>query len=181
MRKLYWKEIWERKGILKTNNLRDLDGFEATTINPREVACQIIKILKIKKLDKVLEVGCGAGMIAQYLDCDYVGIDYSRSLVKKHKELLKYSVLAAEANALPFKDKYFDKVFVYSVFHYFPNKDYANEVLKEIKRVCAGKIFIGDLPVKSQRKEHLLFNKNDFYGEISEGFYNKERFNFLIK
>lgn len=176
-----WRKIWERKGILETNDLKKLDGFEATTVNPREIAKKISEILKIQKTDKVLEVGCGAGMIAQYLDCDYIGIDYSKSLVKKHVEILKHSVLVAEADNIPFKDKYFDKAFSYSVFHYFPNKDYGRKVIKEMKRVCKGQIFIGDLPITSHRKEHLLFNKDDFSGEISEGFYTKIRFNILIK
>lgn len=180
MNEMDWKEIWERKGKLETNDLKKLDGFEATTINPEEVASQIIKILDIKKSDKVLEIGCGAGMIAQYLDCDYIGTDYSESLVKKHIELLKRSVLVAEANDIPFKNKYFNKAFSYSVFHYFPDKEYVKEVIKELKRVCKGKIFIGDLPERSHRKEHLLFRKSEFQGVFSEGFYNKDRFNVLI-
>ena len=180
MNEMYWKQIWERKGNLETDDLKELDGFEATTINPEEVVHQIAEILKIKKSDKVLEVGCGAGMIAQYLDCNYVGIDYSKSLVKKHIELLKHFVLVAKADDIPFKDKYFDKVFVYSVFHYFPDKKCVKKVIKELKRVCKEKIFIGDLPKKSQRKEHLLFRKSEFQGVFSEGFYNKDRFNVLI-
>lgn len=181
MNKMYWKRIWERKGELETNDLKDLDGYESTTINPEEAARRIIKILKIKKSDKVLEIGCGAGMIAQYLDCDYVGIDYSVFLVRKHIKILNHSVLFAKANNIPFKDEYFDKIFAYSVFHYFPDQEYAKKVLKEMKRVCKGRIFIGDLLITSHRETHLLFDKNDFYGEISEGFYNKERFNILIK
>ena len=169
-----------KKGNLETKDLKELDGFESTSINPKKVAHQIVKILDIKKSDKVLEVGCGAGMIAQYLDCDYVGIDYSKSLVRKHIDLFKHSVLVAEANDIPFKDKYFDKVFVYSVFHYFPNKEYAEDVLQEMKRICKNKIFIGDLSIISHRKSHLLFNKNDYYGDIFDGFYTNERFNLLI-
>ena len=176
-----WKEIWENKGKIKTNNLKLLDGFEETTINPKKVAKKISELLNIKKTDRVLEVGCGAGMLAQFFNCDYVGVDYSITLLKKHSKILKNSVFCAEANKLNFKDNSFDIVIVYSVFQYFPNKNYAKEVLKELKRVCSRVIFIGDIPIKSHCDQHLIYSKNDFNGEISEGFYNKDRYNVMIK
>ncbi len=63
----YWKEVWERKGRGKTNNLEELDGYEDTTANVKEIAQNIIKELDIKETDKVLEVACGAGGLAQYI------------------------------------------------------------------------------------------------------------------
>jgi len=120
------------------------------------------------------------------LKCNYIGVDYSNSLVKKHIKLLGNSVLVGEANDLPFKDKLFDKVFAYSVFHYFPNKKYAKQALKEMRRISKGPIFIVDLPETSHRKSHLLF-KRDYFARMvnkvsfSDGFYNKNRFNVLIK
>jgi len=179
-RKNYWKNVWEKKGNLKIKDLKELDGYEATTIDPKKVSDNIKEILEIEKTDKILEVGCGAGMLAQYIECDYVGIDYSKSLVKKHIKILNNPVLVAEANNIPFKDKYFDKVFAYGIFHYFEDKKYASDVVKELKRVCKGKIFIGDLPERSHRKEHLLYKRSDFKGVLSEGFYNKDRFNVLM-
>ncbi len=178
-----WQKIWEKKGKANTDNLFELDGFEATVVNPKSVANKIIKLLNIKKTDRVLEVGCGAGMLAQYLNCNYVGVDYSSFLVKKHIKLLGHSVLVAEANNLPFKNKSFDKVFAYSVFHYFYDKEYARKALKEMKRVSKGEIFIGDLPETSHRRNHLLFKRDNFKGEITERFFdgNGRRFNVLIK
>ncbi len=46
------------------------------------------------------------------MDCDYVGIDYSPSLVKKHIKILNNSVLISEAKNIPFKDNYFDWIYV---------------------------------------------------------------------
>jgi len=175
-----WHEVWERKGNSMTTDLKELDGYESTNIEPQKVAEQISKILEISKHDKILEVGCGSGMLAQYLECDYVGIDYSKSLVKKHIKLLGNSVLHGYANDLVFKDNSFDKVFAFSVFHYFPDGVYADRVINEMKRVARQKVFIGDLPFKSKRPEHLLFKKEEFIDfEITEGFYNQDRFNVL--
>jgi SAM-dependent methyltransferase len=179
---LNWHEVWERKGHLNTENLKELNGYEDTSIDPKFVADQIEKILDIKPTDKILEVGCGAGMLAQYLNCDYIGVDYSRSLVKKHVNLLGNSVIHGSASNLIFKDNSFDKVFAYSIFQYFPDLEYADTSIQEMKRVAKDSIFIGDLAIRSHRSEHLLFDCQDFIDfEISSGFYNSDRFNIFAK
>ncbi len=179
----YWKEVWERKGNGNTNCLEELDGYEDTVADVKEIARQIVKELDIKETDTVLEVACGAGGLAQYIKCaEYVGIDYSTSLVKRHIKLLNNSVLHGEANNLVFKDKTFDKVFCFGAFHYFPNEEYAKQAIAELKRVAKEAIFIGDLPLTSHREEHLLYEKKDFEGwKIMNGFYNPSRFNVSLK
>ncbi len=172
MEEFDWHKVWERKGLLATDDLGVLDGYEYTEITPEEVAQRITKILDIKKEDRILEVGCGAGAVAAYLDCHYVGIDYSFPLVKKHIKILNHQVLYGEANNLIFKDKSFDKVFCFSVFQYFPGKDYALQTMAEMKRVARISVLICDLALKSHRKEHFVYEKSDFEGwEISEGFH----------
>lgn len=178
-----WKQIWTRKGLADSSvtDLLAYDGYEATKVDMEEVARQIANRLDIQKNDKVLEVGCGAGALAQYLDCDYVGIDYSPTLVRKHIEILHNSVLTGEAADLPFKDKSFDKVICYGVYLYFDNKEYADKATRELLRIARKGVLIGEIPMRSHRTEHLLFNKEDFQGwDISDGFYDpyrKDRFN----
>lgn len=179
-----WLDVWERKGSLETKNLSVLDGYEYTEISPEQVARRITEVLDIKKEDKVLEVGCGAGAIAEFLECDYVGVDYSRSLVRKHIELLNHQVLWGEASNLIFKDKSFDIVFCFSVFQYFPNKEYARQAMKEMIRVAKKKVYIADLAVKSHRQEHLVYELSDFEGwSIGDGFHSSNgavRFNAVM-
>lgn len=179
----YWKEVWERKGNSDTKCLEELDGYEDTTADVQAIAKHIVEELDIKETDRVLEVACGAGGLAQYIKCgEYVGVDYSTSLVKKHIELLNNSVLHGEANDLIFKDKTFDKVFCFGAFHYFPNKEYAIQAINELLRVAKEAVFIGDLPVTSHREEHLLYDKKDFEDwNITDGYYNPCRFNVSIK
>ncbi|MDF2886786.1 MAG: Methyltransferase type 11 [Lacrimispora sp.] len=180
-----WKQIWVRKGKAEGNDLLAFDGYEATQVDMAEVARQITKRLDIQKGDKVLEVGCGAGAIAQYLDCDYTGMDYSHTLVKKHIEILHNSVLTGEAADLPFKDHSFDKVICYGVYLYFDDQEYAKKATRELLRVARKSVLIGELPIRSHRKEHLLFTKDDFEGwEISDGFYDpyrNDRFNAIYR
>ena len=180
-----WQQIWTRKGNAEGTDLLAYDGYEATQVDMQEVARQIIKRLDIRKEDSVLEVGCGAGALAQYLECNYVGVDYSPTLVKKHIEILHNSVLTGEAADLIFKDKSFDKVICYGVFLYFDNKEYAKKAIRELKRVAKRGVLIGELPIRSHREEHLLFHPEEFCGwDISDGFYDpyrKDRFNAMLK
>lgn len=182
-----WKQIWTRKGNADSSvtDLLAYDGYEATQVNMKEVAAEVTRALDIRRTDKVLEVGCGAGALAQYLDCDYVGMDYSPTLVKKHIEILHNPVLEGEAADLIFKDKSFDKVICYGVFLYFESKEYAWKALAELKRVARKAVLVGELPIRSHREEHLLFTPGEFAGwEISSGYYDpyrQDRFNAVMK
>lgn len=178
----YWKEVWDRKGNEAITDIRTLDGFENTSADLEKIAENIIRVMDIKPTDKVLEVGCGAGGMAQYLNCDYVGVDYSKPMCLKHIQLLNNSVLHGEAKDLIFKDKSFDKVIAYGIFLYFPNDEYAKQAISEMKRVARKSIFIGDLPTESHRDTHLLFKKEDFQGwTILEPDYNPLRFNAYLE
>jgi SAM-dependent methyltransferase len=177
-----WRSVWEDKGRLMTTNLLELDGFENTCIQPYDAATRIKHILEIADNDFVLEVGCGAGMIARYMTCRYLGIDYSLPLLRKMAQLLGKEVLNADASCIPLKDKSVDKIYVYSVFHYFPNTAYARSAIDELKRISRKAIVVGDLPIQSHSADHLLYQPSFFPGwEITEGFYNPDRFNAFIK
>ena len=71
------------------------------------------------------------------------------------------TAIYAEANDIPFKDKYFDKCFAYGCFMYFPSMKYVEEVINEMRRVTKGMIFIGELPRESHEPKHLLFTEKD--------------------
>lgn len=182
-----WQQIWIRKGKAdgQATDLLAYDGYEATQVDMQAVAKEIVKRLDIRPEDRVLEVGCGAGALAQYLDCDYIGVDYSPTLVQRHIEILHNSVLAGEAADLIFKDKSFDKVICYGVFLYFEDKEYAKKATAELLRVAKSGVLIGELPIRSHRDEHLLFTPDEFEGwDISDGFYDpyrRQRFNAVWK
>jgi ubiquinone/menaquinone biosynthesis C-methylase UbiE len=182
-----WKEIWTQKGAMKgtKEDIRVFDGWEKSTADMKETADRIRQELAIKPTDRVLEVGCGAGGLAQYMDCEYIGIDFSKTLIERCMEFYQKSAVYAEANDLPFKDGYFDKCFSWGVFLYFPSKEYVQQVIAEMKRVTAGGIFIGELPMESHDEKHMLYTPEEFqnYGfETSRGWsepYCDIRFNAL--
>lgn len=156
-----WKEIWTQKGAVAgtKEDALEIGGWTNTVSSAREIAKRLVDFLEIKQSDKVLEIGCGAGGLAQYMDCDYIGIDYSKTSVKRCMEFFQKTAIYAEAADLPFRDKYFDKCFAYGCFFYFPNMDYVKRTVDEMKRVTKGMIFIGELPIKSHESKHLLFKK----------------------
>ncbi len=177
-----WKLIWDKKGNSSENDLRFLNGHENAPIDPLGIAKSISDILDISPQDKILEVGAGAGMIAQYLDCQYTGCDYSQSLCDKHYKILGNNMVCCEADSLPFADKSFDKVFAFSVFHYFPDHDYSLRSIKEMERVAKDVVFIGDLPLESHDSDHLLYTEEIFPDwKIHKGFYRNSRFNISKK
>lgn len=171
-----WREIWTQKGEMEggIDDLYIYDGWEKSKADIKTTAYKIRKELDIKPDDRVLEIGCGAGALAQYLECEYIGIDFSRSLLKKHIEFFGNSVLYGEANDIPFKDKWFDKTFCWGVFLYFESLEYAEQVLREIVRVTRSGILIGELPLESHDKKHLLYTKEMFDGWTLEDAWTKK-------
>lgn len=131
------------------------------------------------------------------------GIDYADTLVKiAKKHFPEGTFYTGEASDLKyFADNMFDGVYSFSVFHYFPNLDYAKQSIKEMKRVSKNKrIYIGDVPDLDKKKEaessreipsdHLYYPKSFFYKSYKceifdskiEGYGNsKFRYNIILR
>ena len=88
-----WEHIWQKKGTVDTNDLQLLNGYEGTSFDPKQAWAKICKTMDMHDSDEILEVGCGAGFVAQHIHQKYVGIDPSESLVMKHISILQNPVL----------------------------------------------------------------------------------------
>ena len=163
---LFWKNIWDLKGVTDTQDLLYLDGYEHLDVHfdSSEIVEKITQACGIVRSDAVLEIGCGAGFLSREMQkYEYSGVDYSESLITKHRELFPtHNVTVSEANSLPFGDSSFDVVFCFGVFQYFPNEEYANSVISEMHRVSRRIIFIGDLKKSKTRTEHYVYPRNKF-------------------
>ena len=102
--KLDWKKVWINNGSKSSSDLKVLNGHDKTSIDSEYVVHNITELFDVVSDTKVLEVGCGAGMLAQHFKCSYVGIDYSHTLIDKHKKILGNEVYVCEANELIFED-----------------------------------------------------------------------------
>ena len=172
-----WDLIWEKKGITDDNNPFNLNGYDDTSFNPKKSSEDILEKFNISTDSKVIEFGCGAGLLSEIFNnkCDYYGIDYSSSLICKNIKLFNSKVYNCGANSTPFKDKYFDYAFSIGVFEYFPSKEYALEVIKEMERIAKKGIYIINIRSKTHERKkdkhkfegvfkHLIYTKEDFVG-----------------
>lgn len=131
----FYFEIQSEMGSTK-----HLGGLKATE--------DILKLCKINKGARILEVGCGVGLttrhIAKKYEVEIVGIDISEKMVKKAKErnmgLKNAEFLVADAQSLPFKHNEFDIVFTESVVAFVPDK---MKAIKEFQRVAKPGGYIG--------------------------------------
>ena len=136
---------------------------------------QIIDLLKIPPNSKILEIGCGAGLLSKLFckNYNYFGIDYSSTLIEKNIKLVNCKVYNSEAKDLPFKDGYFDYTFSVGVFEYFPSKEYMKEVLKEIDRVTSKGVCILNIRNKTHQAKK---SKHVFEGTFTHQIYKHDDF-----
>ncbi len=86
----------------------------------------IKKHLKVKKTDKLLDIGAGTGISTNYFNCNVIGIEPCQEMLEQGKNIIQ-----GEAEHLPFNEK-FDIIISLTAIHNF--KDYKKAV-QEIKRV----------------------------------------------
>jgi len=101
---------------------------------------KILKLIRLKKEDKILDAGCGRGELAKYLPrFELYGIDLFEEAIEKAKQRGYKEVLKNEIYNIKFEDKEFDKTLCIQVFQYLEDSDKA---FKELKRVTRKEIII---------------------------------------
>jgi trans-aconitate methyltransferase len=142
-----WHQVWQNKGLSLTSldlpsehlleRLMDLDGYYSPTssVSAQDHEVQFrhaVDALDIGLRDTVFEVGCGAGAFLYWLSdrCASVGgLDYAASLIAHARRALPAADLHhGDARSLAITPKY-DVVLSNGVFIYFPDEQYAYDVL----------------------------------------------------
>ena len=151
--------------------------FATFEVNEVEIRNQLIELLKIKKSDRILEIGCGTGrdteliakklgsdgtLFAQDLSPSMLNLAVSR-LANTNKET-HFSV--ANASYLPFPDNFFDSIYHFGGLNTFSD---IPRTFSEISRVTktGGRVVIGDesMPLWLRGTEfgEILMNSNPHY------------------
>lgn len=117
-----------------------------------------------RQIKSVYEVGCGSGANLYLFEKDGIrcgGIDYSENLLNGAKKILSSNDLVCdEAIHIP-TDTVYDAVFANAVFYYFPNEEYALEVLEKMYRKAKYAIGIADIRDKEKEEDYITFRKKN--------------------
>jgi ubiquinone/menaquinone biosynthesis C-methylase UbiE len=179
-----WDAVWDRKAASDSLDAQEISGFTEIKIDAEATARLLADRLELSKNDRVLEIGCAAGTVGAHLRkwCEYVAVDRSAGMVEKAIQISRVAAIRCPANDLLFKDKSFDKVFSFGVFHYFPDHAYARQVLAEMQRVARTLIMVSDIPIESHDPTHTLYPESFFDGwELSGPVYQREHRRFTAR
>lgn len=104
---------------------------------------EIVRLLEISDNDRILEVGTGTGIHAEYVlnqtSVEYFGVDISPQMLSESQRKLssyenRVKLIGTDALALPFKDSVFDGVFCSGSLHHMPSPlETLNEMLRVLK------------------------------------------------
>lgn len=131
---------------------------------------RLTQMLRIKGSFKMLDIGCGGGILTESLRYYYpkvriYGCDVSAKAINYAKKTgsgrVTYSVI--ERKKLPYKDNFFDVAICLDVMEHIPDIAF---FLKEVKRVVKnnGKFFLL-VPCEGQPLTHTWFSQKLKFGE----------------
>ena len=136
------------------------DFIESSRICRKDITLRSVKdLLKTKSsLGNVLDVGCGLGSQALYLEglySNYYGVDYSKNLIDIGKKLMqnndKINLICKNIKDFNDKENYFDTVIIIGGLHHMTD---LKEVFDVFKRVCKKGAYI--IAVEPQRENIII-------------------------
>lgn len=173
-------DFYEAYGFLaeKIDSPTLLAGRNAFQSNAEKyIYKDVITKLRLKKTDRILEIGCGVGIIlnpiSKYVK-QAVGLDH-QSLVNKYKANGVPSNVKLLAGRWP-ETKVsgtFDRILVYSVLHYLPNAKSAKLFIVKCLEVLrpGGTLMLGDIPNSDSSRRFI----DSSIGKRVNAIYQKEK------
>lgn len=130
----------EKRGIVRHYD-ETADAYDSLYREEQELKIkEILKHMAINGSDHVLDAGCGTGFLFEHVHKQFgylVGVDLSKGLLRialahvKQAGTRNVSLVQADVDHLPFKERVFDKVFALTVLQ---DSSDLNMTLKEITR-----------------------------------------------
>lgn len=142
--KNYYRHIEDYDWVDVTDNFK---GLESIFHQLRQfLIFRLIK--KYKKGNKILDAGCGTGLILRKLPRGTIGIDINPRNIKKAKIHAPFAkIILADIEKLPFKKETFTTIVSTEVIEHQPDP---KPTVSELKRVLKkGGVLIGSVPAIS--------------------------------
>jgi len=121
----------------------------------------IIKHYRLDYNSKILDIGCAKGYLLKEIkefipNCKVFGVDISEYALSTAHEKIKDNLILANANNLPFKNKYFDLTLSINSLHNILDLSDLKKAFKEIKRVSKKNTFITVGTYENQKEKKIL-------------------------
>ena len=168
----------KKKSIIdRYNSTANFYDERYKTIQEEKYKISLINYTLKEKI--ILDCGCGTGLLGEYIlnsknekeifNCNFVAVDLSLNMLLKFKQKLlklknkeRISLILADIENLPFRDKKFNFIFSFTSFQNLPQ--YFKGIL-EVLRVSS---VAGDLILTVLRKKLDLDNLVDFLKPLVE-------------
>ncbi len=142
--KNYYKHIEDYDWVDVTDNFK---GLESIFHKLRQFL--IVRLInKYKKGDKILDAGCGTGLILRKLPKGTIGVDINPRNVKRAKKHAPHAkIIQGDIEKLPFRNGTFSTIISAEVIEHQPDP---KPTVKELRRVLKkGSVLIGSVPAIS--------------------------------
>jgi ubiquinone/menaquinone biosynthesis C-methylase UbiE len=139
-----WLDVWNKKGTHTASTLFEFSGYNSLNNNEVNSLLQsIISPLNIQPYQSLLECGCGAGTVLDFLQVNYPefnlyrGFDYSEELIARAKErfpnhcfdVFDFTNTNSKDVPIGLKNQQFDIVIAMGIFIYLDSEENARKAL----------------------------------------------------
>ena len=127
----------------------------------KPLAKAMIENYNLNNKSKILEIGCAKGYLIKEFNnllpnSTIYGVDISEYAVSNAHKKIKNKLVIANANNLPFKNKFFDLTISINSLHNILNLKELKKSFNEIKRVSKKNMFISVGTYENHREKKIL-------------------------
>jgi SAM-dependent methyltransferase len=138
----------------------------------------VIRLLDVRDADRILEVGCGAGlairMIAERNDaCRIDGLDFSPLMVRKAERNNRLFIVQGRVKIIPgdisnhaFKEESYSKIFAINVIYFWPDLE---TILTRLNRLLASRGRLVVFMSSPERLRKLPLAHDDVFNKYTIG------------
>jgi SAM-dependent methyltransferase len=155
----YWRRVWDSKA-----QEPDFSATGRSSTDPGQIftlLADACAALQPTRQDRLLDVGCGVGLLTRHLApfvSTIVGVDFAVRLLDRARRQGSSALFAAgSVIALPFREGAFSKVLMSGVLTYLQDDESVGRALVEVRRMTAsgGRAFSSENPDKRRKEEYI--------------------------